>query len=102
MGADAVGKQELDLALVASARLFSDLPEQSADIGEFQYAIRAGCANVGSIRAIGSLLGTAPVHRSLEDVTIFDSSGLAIQDLFVARAALEAARAANLVQIVEL
>ena len=85
MGSDATGKQELPPALFSRARLFCDLPEQSRRIGEFQHA-----SPEHRIEAIGSvLLGHVPGRTSEDEITIFDSSGIAVQDLFIARALLE-------------
>jgi ornithine cyclodeaminase len=91
MGSDQAGKQELPPQLLRRARLFCDLPAQSVAIGEFQHVrpeIQAG--TVGLV-AIGSVLaGRAPGRTTVEEVTVFDSSGLALQDLFVAEALLRA------------
>lgn len=89
MGADAKGKQELPPALLERARLFCDLPEQSLAIGEFQHASEAAATG---LRAIGALLAAGEGGRaSREDITVFDSSGIALQDLTIARAILAAA-----------
>lgn len=84
MGSDATGKQELPPELLSRARLFCDLPEQSRRIGEFQHA-----APDAAITAIGAVLeGDAPGRLGDDDITVFDSSGIALQDLYVARALL--------------
>ena len=84
MGADAKGKQELAVPLVAGASLFTDSVEQSITIGEFQHAIAAGNCHAGQIRTLGSVIaGDVPGRVSVEQITIFDSSGMAIQDLAV-------------------
>ena len=81
MGSDAPGKQELPPSLLSRARLFCDLPEQSRRIGEFQHA-----ASGASVVAIGAVLaGEAAGRVNDDEITVFDSSGLAIQDLYVAR-----------------
>ena len=85
MGSDTKGKQELPPALFAKAKLFCDLPEQSSAIGEFQHY-------QGSTppTAIGDVLQkTAQGRASNNDITIFDSSGIALQDLFVAAKLVE-------------
>lgn len=88
MGADARGKQELPPALLERASLFCDLPEQSLAIGEFQHASEAAAAG---LRAVGALLAAGEGGRaSPEAVTVFDSSGIALQDLTIARAILSA------------
>jgi ornithine cyclodeaminase len=103
MGADDVGKHELDTAIVHRARLFADYPEQSVIIGEFQHAHRDGTiSSVDEIVALGSVtLGETPGRASDSEITLFDSSGIAIQDLTVAAAILEAAREAGQVLYVD-
>jgi ornithine cyclodeaminase len=91
MGSDQRGKQELPPDLLETARLFCDLPSQSVAIGELQHV--ASLVADGSLRvtAIGDVLtGHAPGRRSPEDITVFDSSGIALQDLAVATALLDA------------
>jgi ornithine cyclodeaminase len=83
MGADGPGKQELPVALYDHASLFCDLPEQSRAIGEFQHAPSAAPVALGAV-----LAGTAEGRTSQEDVTVFDSSGFALQDLTLAAALL--------------
>jgi ornithine cyclodeaminase len=87
MGSDARGKQELPPELFADklAKLFCDLPVQSRAIGEFQHT-PSGIV----VTAIGDVLtGRQPGRTSNEDITIFDSSGLSVQDLFIGKAILE-------------
>lgn len=91
MGSDARGKQELPPQLFSKSRLFCDLPEQSRVIGEFQHALPGA-----TVTAIGDVLSgknSGRLHPA--EVTIFDSSGLAAQDLYVARAVLKAHGAAS-------
>lgn len=93
MGADGQGKQELDPALVANALLFADLPEQSVRIGEFQHAASLGLIDPSSIVPIGAVLnGHAPGRTDPEQITIFDSSGIGIQDIAIAGFVVEQAR----------
>ncbi|MFD9698853.1 ornithine cyclodeaminase family protein [Lentzea sp. NPDC059081] len=82
MGADGPGKQELPIALYKRASLFCDLPDQSRAIGEFQHASSVPVA-LGAV-----LTGKAAGRRSDDDVTVFDSSGFALQDLTLAAALL--------------
>ncbi len=94
MGADTPGKQELPVDLVKKGRLFADLPEQSRRIGEFQH-IASDDPDV-AIAAIGDVLtGSVPGRTLPQDITIFDSSGIALQDLFVAERVVSAAISAN-------
>ena len=103
MGADQPGKQELDPDLVARSRLFADLPPQSASIGEFQHAIRAGQVDQAHVIPLGAVLnGTASGRSNDDEITIFDSSGIAFQDVMVAHAVLNAAIERGLAAHVEL
>jgi len=102
MGADAVGKQELDPSLMDGALLFADLPAQSARIGEFQHAIARGVLSEDQIIPIGEvLIGRHPGRRTDQEVTVFDSSGVAPQDLHVAAAVLREAAARGLTSDIE-
>ncbi|MFP7672709.1 ornithine cyclodeaminase family protein [Marivita sp. S0852] len=86
MGSDAKGKQELPPDLFPNATLFCDLPAQSVTIGEFQHA-----TNNPQIIAIGQVLtGTTEGRRSDTEITIFDSSGISLQDLFIGQSILNA------------
>ncbi|WP_236304839.1 ornithine cyclodeaminase family protein [Dickeya zeae] len=88
MGSDAVGKQELPVELLATGRLFCDLPVQSRRIGEFQHA-----DDDKTVFAIGDVLaGKISGREAASDITVFDSSGLAIQDLYIAQAVINAHR----------
>lgn len=89
MGSDATDKQELPPELFERSRLFCDLPEQSRRIGEFQH-LRGDVA----LTAIGEVLtGKASGRINPEEITIFDSSGLAVQDLYMADAIIRAIQA---------
>ena len=92
MGSDQVGKQELPRELLLSARLFCDLPSQSISIGEFQHVRSEVESGRVTLSPIGDLLlGRVEGRRSPDEITVFDSSGLALQDLFIASKLLEAA-----------
>lgn len=86
MGADSPGKQELPVELLARASLFCDLEGQSRSIGEFQHV--GADARLTELRAV--LSGTAPARTSPKEITVFDSSGFAVQDLAFARALIDA------------
>jgi len=82
MGSDAAGKQELPPALFDRAALFCDLPAQAVVMGDFQHF----SGDRAAIVAIGEVLqGRAPGRVSPEQITVFDSSGIALQDLTIAR-----------------
>jgi len=90
MGSDQVGKRELDTEAVARAWLFADLPDQSRQIGELQYLSRR--VDNSTITAIGEVINNRLPGRNSEDaITLFDSSGIAVQDLYIADAVLEQA-----------
>ncbi|MGF6255135.1 ornithine cyclodeaminase family protein [Ensifer sp. LBL] len=91
MGADAPGKQELDIALVARAdRLVADLAEQCLDHGELSAAARAGLIGVDRCVALGAILsGADEGRRSDRDITIADLTGIATQDIAIARTVLD-------------
>jgi alanine dehydrogenase len=91
MGADNVGKQELEVELVAKSSCWVDHAPQAIQIGEMQHAYRAGSIKLEQLQqqTLGALLrGKAQRPTDLQTITIFDSSGVAIQDLAAAQAAL--------------
>jgi len=92
MGTDRKGKQEIPLSLVRRAALFADHPAQSREIGEFQHIAAEIDAGSLSVVAIGHVLtGQSPGRTSDDQITLFDSSGIAPQDLLVAQRIVEAA-----------
>lgn len=94
IGADAPGKQELESALVASAKVVVDDIEQASHSGEINVSISKGEFKVSDITAtLGEVAaGMKECRQSNEDITIFDSTGLAIQDIICAKLAYEKAR----------
>lgn len=103
MGADDKGKHELDTAILKRSSLFADYPQQSIVIGEFQHAYDDGLINsTDDICALGLVtLGKSPGRISDSQITVFDSSGIAIQDLMVAGAIFEAAQKMSQVQYID-
>lgn len=96
MGTDTRGKQEVGTDLVAKARLFTDEVTQSVSIGECQHAVAAGLVRPDDIVPLGRVIeGDHPGRRSPEEITLFDGTGVALQDLAVAAAVLERAIAAG-------
>jgi ornithine cyclodeaminase/alanine dehydrogenase-like protein (mu-crystallin family) len=90
MGADGPGKAEVATGELARAHLFCDDWEQASHGGELAHAVAAGVVVRDDVTAIGEVLtGTAPGRTGDADITAFDSTGLAIQDLAIAIAALE-------------
>jgi ornithine cyclodeaminase/alanine dehydrogenase-like protein (mu-crystallin family) len=93
LGADGPGKAEATAGAVASCALFCDEWEQASHGGELTGAVMAGLVTRDRVTDLGAVLtGEAPGRPGPEAVTLFDSTGLAIQDLAVAGAALEAWR----------
>jgi ornithine cyclodeaminase/alanine dehydrogenase-like protein (mu-crystallin family) len=89
MGADGPGKAEVETAELGRARLFCDDWEQASHGGEIAAAVSAGIVARDDVTQLGSVLaGTTEGRRSDDEITLFDSTGLAIQDLAIARAAL--------------
>jgi alanine dehydrogenase len=80
VGADTKGKRELPDGLLARARLFVDDRGQARQIGESQWATDTSCIELGQL-----LTGELGFSRDSEDITIFDMTGLSLQDLTVAR-----------------
>jgi alanine dehydrogenase len=97
VGADSQGKQELEPALVAAATLVVDLLEQCAEIGELQHALAAGLLTRERVHAeLGDVIvGRRPGRTRPDEITIFDSSGTALQDVAAAVVVYEKARAAG-------
>jgi len=92
MGADGPGKAEIEVSELVRTHLFCDDWEQASHGGEIAAAVEAGSVGREDVTELGAVLnGEAPGRESPEDVTLFDSTGLAIQDLAVALAAMERA-----------
>ena len=93
MGTDTKGKQEVEVALVAKARLFTDEVAQSVTIGEAQHAVAEGLVAAGDITPLGAVLTGAHGGRGSEaEITIFDGTGVGLQDLAVAAVAVARAQ----------
>jgi alanine dehydrogenase len=93
LGADAHGKAEVELDALARCRLFCDEWEQASKGGELSGGVAAGVVERSEVTEIGAVLGgRAAGRRSGDEVTLFDSTGLAIQDLGIAHAVLDAHR----------
>jgi ornithine cyclodeaminase len=80
VGADTKGKRELPPYLLQRARLFVDDKVQARSIGETQWAPHTHCDEIGDV-----LTAKVPLNRQPTDITVFDMTGLALQDLTVAR-----------------
>lgn len=92
MGTDTVGKQEIEAALLVRAQVFTDEVAQSVTLGEAQHAIRDGLIKPDAVSELGAVInGTHPGRNSDAEITLFDGTGVGLQDLAVASAALELA-----------
>jgi ornithine cyclodeaminase/alanine dehydrogenase-like protein (mu-crystallin family) len=92
MGADGPGKAEMAGPELARARLFCDDWEQASHGGELAHAVEEGLVSEQDVTTLGAVLsGAAEGRRDDAEITAFDSTGLAIQDLAIALAAIEAA-----------
>jgi alanine dehydrogenase len=116
MGADGPGKAEIAVEELARVRVFCDdweqggtngTPgrgriyaddwEQASHNGDLVHAVEAGLLGRDDVAQLGDvLIGTAEGRHSERDITIFDSTGLAIQDLGIALAAMERAKELDL------
>ena len=97
VGADSEGKQEIDPLLIASATLVVDVLEQCAEIGELQHALAAGLMTRSQVHAelADVVAGRRPGRTRQDEITIFDSTGTALQDVAAAVAVYETARASG-------
>jgi alanine dehydrogenase len=100
MGADGPGKAEIAVAEIARTHVFCDEWEQASHGGELAAAVEAGVVAREDVTELGAVLAAeAEGRRSPDEITIFDSTGLAIQDLAVAIAAYERASELALPQL---
>ncbi|MBR5230572.1 MAG: ornithine cyclodeaminase family protein [Firmicutes bacterium] len=93
IGADMVGKEEIDPELFADAGIFADDISQCMRVGEMEIPIKTGVITQDNIAGeIGQVLaGNVAGRRNAEEITIFDATGLALLDLVTAKAAIELA-----------
>ncbi len=94
MGTDTKGKQEIDAHILGAARVFTDEVAQSVTLGEAQHAVAEGLIDESDITSIGEVInGSDPGRTSDEQITVFDGTGVGLQDLAVAAAAARLADA---------
>jgi ornithine cyclodeaminase/alanine dehydrogenase-like protein (mu-crystallin family) len=93
VGADAEDKQEIEPTLLASAKVVTDVTAQCAAFGDLHHAIRAGLMSPGDVHAeLGEIVaGKKSGRTSDRELIVFDSTGMALQDVAAAAAALDAA-----------
>ena len=92
MGADGPGKAEIAVSEITRTRVFCDDWEQASHNGELAHAVEAGALGRDDVTDLGAVLAGAAAGRGSDDeITVFDSTGLAIHDLAIALAAIERA-----------
>lgn len=92
MGTDTKGKQEVEAALLGKASVFTDEVAQSVTIGEAQHAVAQGLIAPDDITQIGAVINSdRPGRVSDDQITLFDGTGVGLQDLAVASAAVDLA-----------
>jgi alanine dehydrogenase len=84
MGADGPGKAEIAVEELARVRAFCDDWEQASHAGDLVHAVEAGAVSQDEVTQLGDVLsGNASGREAPDDITVFDSTGLAIQDLAI-------------------
>jgi ornithine cyclodeaminase len=92
MGTDTKGKQEVEAELVAAATLFTDEVAQAISIGECQHAISQGLIEQTAVTPLGAVInGDHPGRSRADEITLFDGTGVGLQDLAVAAAVVDLA-----------
>ena len=92
MGTDTKGKQEVEAALLSNAAVFTDEVAQSISIGEAQHAIASGLIKEADVIEIGAVInGTHEGRQSQDQITVFDGTGVGLQDLAVASSVVKLA-----------
>jgi ornithine cyclodeaminase/alanine dehydrogenase-like protein (mu-crystallin family) len=93
VGADSADKQELQPGLLAEAVVVADVLDQCATIGDLHHAIEAGAMSRADVHAelADVVVGRKPGRRTAEEITVFDSTGTALQDVAAAAVVYEKA-----------
>ncbi|MEP3295591.1 MAG: iminosuccinate reductase BhcD [Pseudoruegeria sp.] len=85
MGTDTKGKQEVEEALLARSTVFTDEVAQSISIGEAQHAVGLNLITENDVHQLGAVINqTHPGRVSDDEITLFDGTGVGLQDLAVA------------------
>jgi ornithine cyclodeaminase len=92
VGADSPGKQELDPLILRRAEVVvADSLSQCVERGEMAHALRSRCVRPDDVVELGALIaGMAPGRVSDEDISVADLTGVAVQDIEIARMVLDA------------
>ncbi len=92
MGTDTKGKQEVEASLLTRATVFTDEVAQSVSIGEAQHAVSAGLISQSDVHQLGSVITGTHAGRTTEaEITLFDGTGVGLQDLAVAASVVDLA-----------
>ncbi len=92
MGTDTKGKQEVDPALLQRSAVFTDEVAQSISIGEAQHAVGQGLVKESDVNQIGAVInGTHSGRTGADQITLFDGTGVGLQDLAVAASVVDLA-----------
>jgi alanine dehydrogenase len=104
VGADNPEKQEIAPALLAASRVVVDVLDQAATMGDLHHAIAAGVMTRDGVTELGQIVAgrVKGERRSPDEVTVFDSTGMALQDVAAAAAVYELAQATGRGTIVQL
>jgi ornithine cyclodeaminase/alanine dehydrogenase len=103
MGADAPGKQEMDARILLDGRIFIDDEEQALHSGEVNVPLHDGQLRESQIAGtLGEVVAGKKPGRQGDEITIFDSTGLAVQDVALAKALYDVARAKGVGQMFDL
>lgn len=104
IGADMVGKEEIDPEIFRTARAFADDIKQCCAVGEMEIPVASGILSAETICGeIGQVLtGSVPGRLSNQDITVFDATGLAALDLVTAKTAITLAEEKNVGTLVEI
>jgi ornithine cyclodeaminase/alanine dehydrogenase-like protein (mu-crystallin family) len=97
VGADSEHKQEIDPALLARAKVVTDVTAQAAAIGDLHHALEAGVMGLDDVHAeLGEVVARGkPGRENDEEIAVFDSTGTGLQDVAATVAAYRAALAAS-------
>jgi ornithine cyclodeaminase/alanine dehydrogenase-like protein (mu-crystallin family) len=103
MGSDTRGKQELEVAILRRAKVVVDDPQQARTLGESQHLTAEEADQHPPYAQLGELTaGRKPGRANSTEITVFDGTGVAFQDLATAHFAVQVARARGLGQLVQL
>ena len=92
MGTDTKGKQEVEAALLVKADVFTDEVAQSVSIGEAQHAVGQGLIKEADVAQLGAVINGTHAGRTRDDqITLFDGTGVGLQDLAVAASVVDLA-----------